>query len=86
MGDRGVVEIGDRRIAVFRDGDLAWAVDAECPHAGNPLVEAELLGRTLVCVFHGWRFDLETGACLEGDEPVGCYTAEIRDGTVWVRA
>lgn len=81
---RAVVEIEGKVIAVFRDGDHVWAVDAACPHAGNPLVEGELLGTTLVCAFHAWRFDLETGACLHGEEPVRVYPAELRDGEVWV--
>ena len=84
-GDRGVVEIAGRRLAVFRNGEHAWAVDAACPHEGNPLVEGELLGTMLVCAFHGWRFDLETGACLWGEEPVCRYPAEVRDGEVWVQ-
>lgn len=82
--DRAVVEIEGRAIAVFRDGDRVWAVDAACPHAGNPLVEGEVRGTTLVCAFHAWRFDLETGACLVGEEPVRVYPAELRDGEVWV--
>jgi nitrite reductase/ring-hydroxylating ferredoxin subunit len=82
--DRAVVEIEGRAIAIFRDGDRVFAVDAACPHAGNPLVEGELRGTTLVCAFHGWRFDLETGACLHGEEPVRRYPAELRDGEIWV--
>jgi nitrite reductase/ring-hydroxylating ferredoxin subunit len=82
--DRAVVDVEGREIAIFRDGDRAWAVDAACPHAGNPLVEGDVLGTTLVCAFHGWRFDLETGACLLGEEPVRRYPAEVRDGGVWI--
>jgi nitrite reductase/ring-hydroxylating ferredoxin subunit len=82
--DRAVVEIDGRTIAVFRDGDRVWAVDAACPHEGNPLVMGEVLGATLTCAFHGWRFDLETGACLHGEEPVRRYPAELRDGEVWI--
>ncbi|HEX2506507.1 MAG TPA: Rieske (2Fe-2S) protein [Gaiellaceae bacterium] len=81
---RAVVEVDGRAIAVFRDGDRVWAVDASCPHAGNPLVEGEILGTTLVCAFHGWRFDLETGACLHGERPLRCYRAELREGEVWL--
>jgi nitrite reductase/ring-hydroxylating ferredoxin subunit len=82
--DRAVVEVDGRRVAVFRSGERVYAVDAACPHAGNPLVEGDVLGTTLVCAFHGWRFDLETGACLHGEEPLTCYRAELRDGEVWV--
>lgn len=83
-GTRAVVELEGRRIAIFRDGSRVYAVDAACPHAGNPLVEGEVLGTTLVCAFHGWRFDLETGACLQGELPVRRYPAELRGDEVWI--
>ena len=86
VGDRGLLEVEGETIAVFRAEGRVHAVRNACPHEGNPLVEGNLLGPTLVCSYHGWRFDLETGACLLGDEPVPCYPAEERDGAVWVRA
>jgi nitrite reductase/ring-hydroxylating ferredoxin subunit len=79
-----VVELDGLTLAVFRAGDRVHVVEAACPHAGNPLVEGEILGTTLVCAFHGWRFDLETGACLLGDEPVRRFPAELRGGEVWI--
>jgi nitrite reductase/ring-hydroxylating ferredoxin subunit len=71
-------------MVVFRDGGRIYAVDAACPHAGNPLIEGDVFGTTLVCAFHGWRFDLETGACLLGELPVRHYPAELRDGELWI--
>lgn len=81
---RALVEVEGREIAIFVVDGLVHAVDNECPHEGNPLVEGEVLGPTLTCAYHGWRFDLETGACLNGDEPVRRYAGELRDGEVWV--
>jgi nitrite reductase/ring-hydroxylating ferredoxin subunit len=85
-GNRMVVEVDGREILVLRTDRGLVAVDNECPHEGNPLVEGDLLGPTLVCAYHGWRFDLETGACLLGERPVRRYAAEERDGEVWIRA
>jgi nitrite reductase/ring-hydroxylating ferredoxin subunit len=82
--DRTVVDLEGHTIAVFRAEGRVYAIDAKCPHAGNPLIEGELVGTMLVCAFHGWRFDLETGACLLGEEPVRRYPAELRDGDVWI--
>ncbi|MGH3031841.1 MAG: Rieske (2Fe-2S) protein [Gaiellaceae bacterium] len=82
--DRMVVALEGREIAIFRVGDELVAVDNACPHEGNPLVEGEILGDSLTCAYHGWRFDLETGACLVGDEPVRRYPVELRGGEVWV--
>ena len=81
---RGVVASPGGPIAVFRVEGRLYAVGNACPHAGNPLVEGDVLGGTLVCAFHGWRFDLETGACLLGDEAARVYRVEERDGAVWV--
>lgn len=81
---RAVAEADGREIAVFVVDGGVHAVDNECPHEGNPLVEGELAGPMLTCAYHGWRFDLDSGACLHGEEPVQRYPAELRDGEVWI--
>jgi nitrite reductase/ring-hydroxylating ferredoxin subunit len=83
-GDRALVELEGEAIAVFRSEGRLHAVANACPHEGNPLVDGDILGDSLTCVYHGWRFDLETGACLFGDEPVRRFPIEVRDGEIWV--
>jgi UDP-MurNAc hydroxylase len=42
-----------------------YLVERYCPHRNADLsVFGEVEGETLVCTLHGWKFDLETGACL----------------------
>jgi nitrite reductase/ring-hydroxylating ferredoxin subunit len=81
---RAVVATEDGEVAVFRAEVGLFAVANACPHAGNPLIEGELVGEVLVCAFHGWRFDLATGACLVGETPVRCFATEERLDGVWV--
>jgi nitrite reductase/ring-hydroxylating ferredoxin subunit len=81
---RVVVEEHGHEIAVFFVDGKAHALANTCPHEGNPLVEGELLGSTLTCAYHCWKFDLETGACLFGDESARVYPAEVRDGEIWI--
>ena len=81
---RGVVVADGEEIAVFLREGRAHALANTCPHEGNPLVEGELLGPTLTCAYHNWKFDLETGACLFGDEPARVYPAELRGDEIWV--
>jgi nitrite reductase (NADH) small subunit len=63
-----VVTVDDgRRFAVFplvdeRGGGFR-VTDADCPHNGGPLAEGRVDGSTLVCPWHWYRFDLESGAC-----------------------
>jgi nitrite reductase/ring-hydroxylating ferredoxin subunit len=84
-GDRAVVEAGDRQIVVLRVGDELHAFDNACPHQGNPLVDGEVLGDVLECAYHGWRFDLGTGACLVGDESARRYPVELVGGEIRIR-
>jgi nitrite reductase/ring-hydroxylating ferredoxin subunit len=76
-GDRAVVEVDGREIVVLRVGGSLHAFDNACPHEGNPLADGEVLGDVLECAYHGWRFDLGTGACLLGDEAARRYEAEL---------
>jgi nitrite reductase/ring-hydroxylating ferredoxin subunit len=81
---RAVIATTEGEIALLRvDGQL-YAVDNACPHEGNPLFEADVLGQTLVCIYHRWSFDLQTGACLAGEEPVRCYPVEARGDRIWI--
>jgi nitrite reductase/ring-hydroxylating ferredoxin subunit len=81
---RAVVDVDGREIALFKVDGSVYAFENACPHEGNPLVEGDVLGATLTCAYHLWRFDLETGACLSGEAPARRYPAELRDGEIWI--
>lgn len=62
-------------IAIYRDeeGDCHALEDA-CAHRSAPLSKGEVIGSTLRCPYHGWRYDGE-GQCqviptLEDDQPI----------------
>ena len=74
-------------IAVFRLGDEAVAVQAECPHRGGPLVEGTRCGiDQLECPWHAWYFDLRSGKCLNQDAQLLRYPVQVVDGIVRVVA
>ena len=79
------VAIGDRRVAVFKLPDGAWAaIDAACPHAGGPLADGIVADSCVTCPLHNRRFDLTTGES-DGLERVDVHEVEVRDGEVWIR-
>ena len=83
---RAVVQVEGTEIAIFVvDGNVHAFANA-CPHEGNPLREGDILGDMLRCAYHGWMFDLHTGACLVGEEPAQTYAAEIQGDEVVVTA
>lgn len=46
-----------------------YVVQRRCPHRNADLsVFGEIEGDNLVCTLHGWKFDLETGACRNAAE------------------
>ena len=84
-GGRAVVDAGDREIVVLEVDGVLHAFDNACPHQGNPLADGEVLGDVLECAYHGWRFDLATGACLVGDEAARRYPIELVEGEIRIR-
>jgi nitrite reductase (NADH) small subunit len=78
--DRGgiPIEVADRMIALFLNGDEYFAIDDVCPHQGMPLNDGLVEGKTVTCTWHGWRFSLEDGSWLDSPRiRVGTYPVRI---------
>jgi 3-phenylpropionate/trans-cinnamate dioxygenase ferredoxin component len=78
------------RISVARvDGGL-YAFDdlCTCAQEACPLSGGLLTGTTIMCQCHGSRFDITTGAVINGPatEPLNVYEVVEVDGDVQVRA
>jgi nitrite reductase/ring-hydroxylating ferredoxin subunit len=56
------IEVDGKPIAVFNVAGTFYAINDICGHRGGPLGEGELDGKTVVCPWHGWRYDVTTGA------------------------
>lgn len=84
------VRIGDREIVVFRteSGELG-ALPDRCPHRGARLSRGHVDGESLVCPYHGWRWDTD-GRGHAPATPSAKPCAEAmdvleRDGAIWVK-
>jgi len=55
------VDVGEKRIALFRYQGEVFALDETCPHRGGPLHEGFLDRGVVLCPWHQWQFDLKTG-------------------------
>jgi ferredoxin-thioredoxin reductase catalytic chain len=78
------VKIGKRDLAVARVGDEVFALSNVCRHAFGPLSEGFIDGHTLICPWHGWRYDVRTGATDHPDGDVATLPATVRNGEVLV--
>ena len=57
-----------RKLAIFWSEGNVVATNGRCPHAKGPLHEGEVVGATVTCPWHGYTFDLRSGACEEDGE------------------
>jgi 3-phenylpropionate/trans-cinnamate dioxygenase ferredoxin subunit len=79
-----LVEVNQKRIALFNVGGRCYAIDDTCPHRGAPLSEGDVEGETVVCPWHGAIFELATGEVKRYPASVGVTTYEVRleDGAI----
>jgi nitrite reductase/ring-hydroxylating ferredoxin subunit len=78
--------LGTTRVAITRvaSGEVRVFNNA-CPHAGSPLSGGRVCDGQVECPRHGWRFDLDSGACVTSPEyALRVYESRLRDG--WVEA
>ncbi len=62
-GEGRSYEVDGKAVAVFNVHGTFYALDNTCPHRGGPLGEGYLEEKVVTCPWHGWRFDVATGAC-----------------------
>ena len=76
------------RVSVARVGDHLYAFDDLCTCADRacPLSGGLLTGTTIMCQCHGSRFDVTTGAVLNGPatEPLNVYAVQEVEGDIQV--
>lgn len=85
-GEKAVVEVGGRRIALVRIGGAVHAIDDVCPHRGGSLGLGDLQGHHLYCPQHAWCFDVRTGeAFFPSGVRVECFEVVEREGGIYMK-
>ena len=65
-GEGRPILIGARRLGVYLHGGAFFAMKDVCPHAGVALSQGPIVDGAVMCVGHGWTFDLKTGVVARG--------------------
>lgn len=68
-GTMKVVRAGEKEILLAKVDGRVYATQARCSHMRMYLSAGKLDGKTLLCPFHGARFDIETGKVLVQHNP-----------------
>ena len=69
-GEGREFRVGGYYVAVFHYAGQFYALEDICPHAGAPLYSGDLRDGTVMCMWHGWRFNLHDGVCI--NHPRAC--------------
>lgn len=77
-GERIVVELGEKWVALFNVDGKYYAIEDACTHDDGPLAEGELRGLELECPRHGAIFNLESGRpTFPAVKPVARYAVQV---------
>lgn len=79
LGSIGVGRRHGTRVALANVEGTFHAIDNTCTHRGCSLADGVLEEATVRCACHGSRFDVTTGALLNGpaEEPVRSYPVRV---------
>jgi nitrite reductase (NADH) small subunit/3-phenylpropionate/trans-cinnamate dioxygenase ferredoxin subunit len=84
-GQGKTVERRGIAVALFNVGGTFRAIGNACLHRGGPLAEGELKGTVVTCPWHGWQFDVISGAVPRNpDVGVPIYRVVVRGDEVFV--
>jgi nitrite reductase/ring-hydroxylating ferredoxin subunit len=85
-GELKQFNINNKELLVINLKGKMLCLAARCTHAGAPLEEGELIDSTLICPWHGSRFNVNTGQVLKGpaEKPLKVYRTKIREDTLVV--
>lgn len=76
-GSARQLTVDERWIALFNVDGSYHALDQLCLHRGGPLSEGHVRDCIVTCPWHGWQFDVRSGALVQ-DPSVGVTRHETR--------
>ena len=81
-----VLKVGNKTLAFFKVEGVCYAISNVCPHQGGPLGKGTLNGHVVTCPWHGWTWDVRTGANVRIPKLKGVQSFAVRtvDGQLYV--
>lgn len=79
------VDARGKALAVYNvDGEF-HCTDGVCPHRGGPLGEGDLQDTIVTCPWHGWEYDVTTGAGRTNPSAnLTCFAVQVEGGDIKV--
>jgi len=85
-GSGMVAEINGKTLAVFNVDGTYHVIDNTCVHRGGPLGEGDVEGDVVSCPWHGWQYNIKTGACVNNPAAkVATYEVKVEGNDIRAR-
>lgn len=85
--DPGHALVENVDLVIVKYGDEVSVLYGRCLHRGALLSDGRIEGDNLICGLHHWDFQFDTGvSAYDNSEALEKFSAEIRDGSVYVDA
>ena len=79
VGSMKMVRVDDHRLCLVRTSDGVFALDHACPHEGYGMTQGSLDGNLITCAWHNWKFRVDNGECVVGEENITTHQATVDD-------
>lgn len=85
-GEMKTAEVEGETLAIANIGGSFYAFEDACPHIGCSLASGSLEGNVVECPCHGSKFDVATGAVLQGParRPVKAHKVTVDGDTLTI--
>jgi nitrite reductase (NADH) small subunit len=85
-GSIRTVKCNDHLLAVASVGGKFHVIANTCCHRGGPLGEGTLAEAIVTCPWHGWRFDVTSGGCVNNPSAkVASYESKVENDQLFVK-
>ena len=79
IGSMKMVRVDDRRLCLVRTSEGVFALDHACPHEGYGMTQGSLDGNLITCAWHNWKFRVDDGTCVVGEEDITTHATTVAD-------
>ncbi|NEU07168.1 Rieske (2Fe-2S) protein [Flavihumibacter sp. R14] len=80
-----LIRVKGKKICLVKVGDEFFATQSRCPHAGADLSQGFCKDKKLICAFHRYEYDLQTGRGAPGQgDYINIYPLEQREDGLYI--